>query len=49
MPFKDGNLVVQELSSQRYKDRDDEDLARAGKKQHLQVSSFKQILIQTGS
>ncbi|KAJ6021942.1 Amino acid/polyamine transporter I [Penicillium herquei] len=36
MPFKDGEMVVQELDSSRYKNRDDEDMARQGKKQQFQ-------------
>lgn len=49
MVFKDGNLALRELSSQRYKDRDDEDMARAGKKQRFEVSYFRQILNQIES
>jgi choline transport protein len=37
MAFRDGELIVQELGSKSYKHRDDEDLARHGKKQRFQV------------
>jgi hypothetical protein len=37
MVFKDGELLVQELGSSKHKHRDDEDLARHGKKQQFQV------------
>lgn len=46
MVFKDGNLAVRELSSQRYKDRDEKDMARAGKRQRFEVSYSRQILYQ---
>ncbi|KAJ5722583.1 Amino acid/polyamine transporter I [Penicillium malachiteum] len=36
MPLKNGEMVVQELDSSRYKNRDDEDMARQGKKQQFQ-------------
>lgn len=45
MVFKDGNLAVRELSSQRYKDRDEKDMARVGKKQRFERNfSFLSML-----
>jgi hypothetical protein len=38
MPFKHGELEIQELGSRSQKNRDDEDLARHGKKQQFEAS-----------
>ena len=38
MPFKNGELAVQELGSHGYKDRDDADMAKYGRKQTFEVS-----------
>lgn len=46
MGFEDGNLAVRELSSQRYKDRDEKDMARVGKRQRFEVSYSRHILYQ---
>jgi hypothetical protein len=46
MGFEDGNLAVRELSSQRYKDRDEKDMARVGKRQRFEVSYFRHIFYQ---
>lgn len=37
MPFKNGEMAVQELGSSKYKSRDAEDMAKQGKKQQFQV------------
>lgn len=37
MPFKNGEMAVQELGSSNYKNRDAEDMAKQGKKQQFQV------------
>lgn len=43
MVFKGGNLAFRELSSQRYKDRDETDMVRVGKKQRFEVSCSRHI------
>lgn len=48
MGFKDGNLAVRELSSQRYKDRDEKDMARVGKRQRFEVSFCRHVSYQMG-
>lgn len=39
MSFKHGDMAIQELGSRQYKDRDDEDMAKFGRKQRFEVSN----------
>lgn len=39
MSFKHGEMAIQELGSRQYKDRDDEDMAKFGRKQRFEVST----------
>jgi len=48
MAFKDGELLVQELGSKAHKHRDDEDLARHGKKQQFQVWYHEDSCFESG-